>query len=66
MNSVWLVETGEYADYNILGVYSTKEKARIAMKRYNMEYKTYKEARARICERTCDPIWDKDSMYPDK
>lgn len=66
MKSIWLVESGEYADYNIVGVYSTKEKANICAKRYNKEYTTYyKEARARVCERICDPIWDKDKMWPE-
>ena len=67
MKSVWLVEQGEYSDYNIVGVYSTKEKAKMCAKRYNKEFKAfyYKEARARVCERTCDPIWDKDKMYPE-
>ena len=63
---VWLVESGEFADYTIIGVYSTKKKANICMKRYNnRKYKPYKKARARVCERILNPIWDEDRMYPE-
>ena len=45
METVWIVESGEYSDYNVDGIFSTKENAELFRGAYGGE----------VVERTLDP-----------
>ena len=54
MAKCYTIEKGEYSDYRIVGIYTTKEKAEIALKFFNgNEYSEYSSPK--IIERELDP-----------
>lgn len=50
MTSVWIIESGNYSDYQVNGIFSTKEKAERAAKWID---------RSQVVERELDPVVDK-------
>lgn len=52
MNSVWMLEAGQYSDYHVVGLFSTEEKAKFYMEHY-IDYSTYDSQS--VCEVKLDP-----------
>lgn len=50
MASIWTIESGEYSDYHIVGIFSTRENAQLVCDKLNNEYDTFAPT-----ERPLDP-----------
>lgn len=54
MDKVWIVEQGEYSDYSVLGIFSTKENAELVAEDINKDTDRYYDI-ASVRECTLDP-----------
>jgi hypothetical protein len=59
MMKIWIIERGEYSDYRVMGIFSTREKAEQMLAVVNGSEDDDSYYKATIAERELDPCVDK-------